>query len=130
MKLKHGFVSVVGRVVLSLSILIAPLGTASRTKFLAEGASHGQDEITHFQLLVGGPVQGRQVISLDLDHGEVRLRIVPHDLGLELTLVEQGHGHLRRIFDHVVVRHDVPILRDDDTGPRAPWTPRRRGRWW
>src|SRR5512141_1666764 len=59
---------------------------------------------------------GKLLLRVDLDQGDVDLRVGPDDLRLEHLLVEEGHRHLVGLFHHVVVREDVAVRRDDEPG--------------
>ncbi len=62
----------------------------------------------------------RQIVALDLEHGEVGRGVAPDQGRLELAAVRQGHGDLLdrgagpRRRDDVVVGDDVAVGRDDE----------------
>jgi hypothetical protein len=65
-----------------------------------------------------------QISPVDLQHGYVAMRVAADDLGPEFTAVSQRHRDLIGAFDHVVVRQDVTVSADNDTGPNAAFTAR------
>ncbi len=62
--------------------------------------------------------QGR-FVGLDLDDGDVGLRVGADHPGLELAVVGQGDLHLVRALHDVVVGEDVAVGRHDDAGAEA-----------
>ncbi len=59
---------------------------------------------------------GGQVLGVDLDDGDVALRVAADDFGGELAAVLQGDLHLVGAVHDVVVGEDVAVLGDDDAG--------------
>src|SRR5262245_6166026 len=55
-----------------------------------------------------GKFQDRKLFApiLDAQYGEIGARILQHEGGLELSLIGEGHLHLVRAFDDVIVRHN------------------------
>ena len=66
-----------------------------------------------------------QVFGVDLDHGDVGLRVAANDLGGELAAVLQRDFHLVGVIHHVVVGEDVAVLGDDDARAEAVLARRR-----
>ena len=62
---------------------------------------------------------GRKVVAVDLDDGNVGRRIATYDLRVELAPVGEDHGHLVRVGDDVVVRENQSIGRDDEARARG-----------
>ena len=58
---------------------------------------------------------GWQVIGVDLDHGDVGVRIRAHCLRGEFPTVLQRYRHFVRVTHDVVVRDDVPVAGDDES---------------
>jgi hypothetical protein len=59
------------------------------------------------------------VIGGDFQNGEIRVRVLAHDLTNQLRLVGQPHFDFRRVAHDVVIGNDVPVGRDDDAGSGA-----------
>ena len=55
-----------------------------------------------------------EILALDLDERHVRRGVGADHLGVELAAVVELHAQLRGVFDHVVVRHDISVVGDDD----------------
>ena len=49
--------------------------------------------------------------SVDLDDGDIRLGICSHHFALKRPFVGERHFNFRRLGDHVIVRHNVPVGR-------------------
>ena len=85
----------------------------------AEGVADGDSPLADFQLVRIAQDRGRQVGSVDLDHGDVGLLIPPDDLRVidlvvgELDLDRLGIPH------HVVIGYDVAVLADDEPRSQA-----------
>ena len=85
----------------------------------AERVADGEDHVAHAELVAVGQGDGGQVLGLDLDDGDVGLRIGADDLGGELAVVVEQHLQLVRPLDDVVVGDDVAVGGDDDAGAEA-----------
>ena len=108
----------------------------------AEGIAHGDNPLADFDLRRIGKAQSRQTGCSDLDHGHVRLRIAPGDLGFELAPVFQPHANPFCFLHDVIVGQNVgPVLqqavfrREDEPGPLpnqppSTWLLRLRLRIW
>src|SRR5262249_37173140 len=51
----------------------------------------------------------RRAGRVDVEHGDVGLRVATHELGGELPLIGETHDDLLSVLDHVVVRQDVSL---------------------
>ncbi len=60
-----------------------------------------------------------EIAGVDLDDGDVRIRVAPHHLRAELPTVEQPHVEEIESLHDVVVGHDVAVGRDDEAAPAA-----------
>ncbi len=60
------------------------------------------------------PGQAGQVAGVDFDNSKIGQRIGADQLGRQHATVGHGHADVHRAVNHVVVRDDVPIGRDDD----------------
>ena len=85
----------------------------------AERIANRQSIVAHLHL--GGITDGDggEIAAFDLQHGDVRLGIGAHDLGLQLALVGERDADVRGAVDDVVVRQDVAVRADDDAGAEA-----------
>ena len=59
---------------------------------------------------------GSLIGRLDLEHGDVGLRVAADQLGRQPGVVMQNHGDLVGVLDDVVVRHDIAAGVDDESG--------------
>ena len=83
----------------------------------AEGTADGHHPFADLQ--VRGAAQaghGQVALGLDLDQGQVGLRIAADDLGLELALVLEFYLDVVGVFDDMVVGDDVTALVNDKPG--------------
>ena len=107
--------------------LLRLTGSAERATLRADDAlRHGEREILAERIadrehpfadarrVAVAERRGGEAGRVDLDHGDVGVRIAADDLGLELAPVEQAHAHFARAVDDVVVREDVSVRRDDE----------------
>ncbi|MCE3249353.1 MAG: hypothetical protein K0R41_3178 [Geminicoccaceae bacterium] len=62
---------------------------------------------------------GQRLVGVDLQHGEVGVRIRADDLRLELAAVVQRDRHLVGVGDDVVVGGDVAMVVEDEAGAGA-----------
>ena len=60
-----------------------------------------------------------QVVGVDLQHGDIGLRIRAQHLGAEFAAVVELDGHFARIAHHVGVGHDDAVGADDEAGTEA-----------
>src|SRR5438876_10208414 len=99
--------------------------TLRHTVLLAEGASDRDGELPDLERIRVAPAQRRQVLRVDFDDRDVVLRAGADDAGIELLRpVAQDDLELPRVFDHVVVGHDVAVGADDKAGSdswRSAW---------
>ena len=65
---------------------------------------------------IGG---SRRLRGVDLQDGDVLVRIGPDEPGLPRGLIRQGHLNRLGFCDHVVVRHDIAVLVPDESGAGA-----------
>src|SRR6267378_1631848 len=94
--------------------------TFGHTVLLAKRAPDGDRELSHLERARVGPVEGGQVLRIDLEDRHVIFRTGPDNTGVVLLrLVAQDDLQLARIFDHMVVGDDVTIRSDDEPGPDA-----------
>ena len=69
---------------------------------------------------------GSGCLALDLEHGEVGLRVAAEHLGGQLAAVAQRDGDLLGVLDHVVVGEHDAVGADDEAGAGAALRPARR----
>jgi len=79
--------------------------------------SDGEHPVTDACRLVVTEGNSREVLTIDLDHRDVRGRITADDLRVELAPVGENHRHLVRVRNDVIVGEDQAILGDDE--PRS-----------
>lgn len=60
-----------------------------------------------------------QVVGVNLQHGDIRLRIRAQHLGAEFAAVVELDGHFARIAHHVGICHDDAVRADDEAGTEA-----------
>ena len=60
-----------------------------------------------------------QVVALNLDHRQVRLRVSTDELGRKAALVRQRYEQLLSTLDDVVIGENVALAVIDDTGSNA-----------
>ena len=58
-------------------------------------------------------------MKIDLQHGQIGVRVGADDACLGGAPVGQGHLDFVGILDHVMVGQDVALLADDDAGAEA-----------
>ena len=63
--------------------------------------------------------EGREILRIDLDDGDVRGRVGADDGGVELLVVVRRHRDLGGAGDDVVVGDDVTVRTDDDARAAA-----------
>ena len=77
--------------------------------------------------VVAGEIDMRIGSALgDLQQREIGLLVGADDLGRKRLAVVDGHGHVGRVFDDVIVGHDIAVGRNDEAGalrlrPCAAW---------
>ena len=91
---------------------------------LAQGVADGVDALAHHQLVAVPQGDGDETAGLDLENGHVVVLLAPHQLGVVLVTIGEGHldGHravVHRFLDHVVVGGDVAVLTEDESGARG-----------
>jgi len=84
-----------------------------------EGVADGQHHVTGAQLV--GVAQGdhRQILQLDAQHRQVRLRVGTHHLGARHPAVAQPHLDRLGSLDDMVVGEDEALVADDDPRTEA-----------
>ena len=85
----------------------------------AQRGTDGEDPLTEAELVAVAERDGRQVLRVNLDDGDVRSRVGAHDGGLILGIVVQGDVDRGSAGDDVVVRDDVAVRADDHAGAAA-----------
>ncbi len=60
-----------------------------------------------------------EVGEVDLQDGDVRIRVAANDLGRRTAAIPQNHLDCIGFGNHVPVCEDVTLLADDDTGTQA-----------
>jgi hypothetical protein len=60
-----------------------------------------------------------QVRRIDFEQCDVRFRVDADDAGQMQRTVRQRDCELRRVFDNVIIGHDVAVAVDDDAGAEA-----------
>ena len=85
----------------------------------AERIPDRHDHLTNLEVAGVAPRQDRQLLGVNLDQGDVGLRIRADEPSLEPALVAEQHLDLIRLRDHVIVRHDVSARVDDHAGAHA-----------
>ena len=86
---------------------------------MPKGIANGQHQIAHLAFVAVRKSDGRQVMRVNLHHGNVRLRVVADDFGREHASVLQGHLHFVGVIHHMVIGQDVAVLGHDHTGADA-----------
>ena len=79
------------------------------------GRTDGQHPLTQTQGIRRAKGKRRQPLFVNLQQGDIRGRILADELGIVGATVVELHAQLRSTIHHMVVRHDVAILRDDHT---------------
>ncbi len=85
-----------------------------------EGRTDGQHPLAQPQRIGRTEGEGRQLLGLDLQQGDVRRGVLAHERGVERASVVERRAQLRSAVDHVVVRHDVAVGRNDDARTAGP----------
>ena len=85
----------------------------------AEGIADREHAVADLDLVAVGEGDRRQVLGVDLDDGDVGLRVAADDLGRQLAAVVERDRDRLGAVDHVVVGHDVAVGADDDAGAEA-----------
>ena len=81
----------------------------------SERISHGQCNISDFNIRRCAEHDVRQIFCINLDEGDVGLRIRSDHACLELPFVAHGNDKFRGPINHVVVSYDVTVRTDDYT---------------
>ena len=75
----------------------------------AEGVANRQHQITHRHGIgIGHGERGQILGPFKLQDSEVRFLIPKDDTGREFAPIGQHHADLRRLPDHMIIRHDDP----------------------
>ena len=81
----------------------------------AEGVADGHDPVTYGEAVRTSHGERRQSLLLDLDDGDVGLRVGADEGGLELPTVRHLHRDAVGPADDVVVGEDVAVGTDDES---------------
>ncbi len=79
-------------------------------------AADGKHHVADPQPVRPADRRNGQVLEVDVQDREVRIRIAPHDGGIRDALVGELHPDGVGVRDDVMVGHDVPVVVDDDPG--------------
>ena len=80
----------------------------------AERVTDRQHQFAHLDPVAVAQVQGRHIIGPDqFQDRQVAVFVRQHHRGIEFATVVQHHPDFGRIAHHVVVRHDVTVIRQD-----------------
>ena len=93
----------------------------------SEGAADREDPVTNLHAVrIPKLRDGQFFAGINLDHCQVRILIYTYELGrVPGGIPVQLHLDFRRLFDHVVVRQDVPALVHDYARTQAALRLRR-----
>ena len=80
-----------------------------------EGITHSQHPLAQLQVIRITNLDGGQILGVNLYKGEVCRFVSTDNAPLELTAIVQFYVNLVGLSYHMVVGHDVTILRDDNT---------------
>ena len=78
------------------------------------GIADGQHPFAQFQSLRTAHLDGGEVFGFHFNQGEVGRLVQSDNARLELAVVVEVHKQFVRTFDHMVVRDDISIGRQDD----------------
>ena len=79
------------------------------TVFGRERAAEGEHPLPDAERVGVAEGEGREVVAVHAEHGEVGEGVGPDHLGVELAAVEEHHAELVGPLDHVVVGDDVAV---------------------
>jgi len=85
----------------------------------AERAAQRQDQMAHLDFVGISEFRNRQVLGVDLEDGDIRIRIRADHLGVELAFVAQLDLQLLGALDHVIVGQDVAVVAHDHARTQA-----------
>ena len=74
-----------------------------------------QNPLTQLQVVRVANLDGRQVFGVNLHERKVGGLVRTNDAALEFATIVKFYGNLVSLSHYVIIRHDVAILRDDDT---------------
>ena len=92
-------------------------GSYSRGKI--ERVTYRQYPLSYFQGIRIAHGDGREIVSLDLDQSQIRIRVGTDHATFELAVVIQLNDNFVRTVDHVIIGDDVTVFGNDDTGTEA-----------
>src|SRR5262249_18849092 len=79
----------------------------------------GEHDIADLQTIGAPEGRHRERLEIDLENGEVRVRIATHDARIRHAAVLELHADRVGVGYHVVIGDDVPVRIDDDAGAEA-----------
>ena len=82
----------------------------------AEGIAHGEHHVADGDFAAVGERQRGQVIRLDLDERDIRLRVGADEFGDQVPSVGQRDADLGGVLDDVIVCEDVAFRGNDHAG--------------
>lgn len=82
----------------------------------AEGIADRNCVIADFHLRGIGNSDRRQIGRIDLENGDIGLRVCAHNFCIELAFVAEHDSHFRGSVDNVVVGQDVTVRAHNDSG--------------
>ena len=88
-------------------------------ELFAQRGADGEDPFAQAELVAVAHREGREILRIDLDDGDVRGRVGADDGGVEFLVVVRGHRDLGGAGNDVVVRDDVAVRTDDDARAAA-----------
>src|ERR1019366_4679005 len=81
---------------------------------VSKRAAKRQHRLSRLQCGRVAPLQVRQVVPVDLDHGQVSQFVYANHLRVHHPAIAHRHLHIHRAVHHVVVGHDITVRRNDD----------------
>jgi hypothetical protein len=85
----------------------------------AERIPHGQSHVAHAHLIGISQREHRQIVPFNLEHGQIAARIVAYELCVVTTIVRHFDSDLFGAVDHVMIRQQISVLRNDHAGTEA-----------
>ncbi|RMS10049.1 hypothetical protein ALP75_202553 [Pseudomonas syringae pv. actinidiae] len=77
-----------------------------------------QDPLAHFERVGITQPGGRQVLALDLQHGDIGARVGADQLGFQFAAVREAHENFVGTVDHMIVGQHIAIGRNDKARPQ------------
>ena len=84
-----------------------------------KGVTYSQNPLSHFEGIAIAKGNGRKILCIHLDKGDIASRVATYKLGTEGAIIVEGNGDLIGIINNVIIGNDEPIGTDNYAGTIA-----------